>query len=275
LIARDELFIGEPHGHLGLSGRVIITSNHQIVRVSSTQITWDCQQLRDGGVADSRFHFLGEYNGVQIFTVELSPEEWVAMTSDAVGLRSLLGEVPDGMFRLLGRAVQINDWYNSHRFCGCCGSATAVVANERAMACTQCRKVYYPRLSPCIMALVTRGEECLLARNAQWQVPRYSVVAGFIEPGESVEDAIHREVKEEVGVQVHNLRYFSSQPWPFPGQLMIGFVADHLAGEIRVDGVEIAEANWYHYTSLPNIPNPLSLSGQLIQHFVERCRQAS
>ena len=126
-----------------------------------------------------------------------------------------------------------------------------------------------------MMALITNGDKCLLARNAAWQEHRFSVIAGFIEPGESAEDAVRREVMEEVGVSVRNLEYIGSQPWPFPGQLMLGFFADYDSGDIKVDGEEIAEAHWYPYDELPRIPGEYSLSGMLIREFVQRHQNKS
>jgi NAD+ diphosphatase len=271
----DELHIRDPYDHQGIHGKIVITCGDRIVHEGSEGgYLWDYQALITLPVDESRYHFLGLYNGFQVFTVAMTGDEFAALSAVTSDLRRLMGGLSDALFRLLGRALQINEWYSVHRYCGCCGAVTQLVPNERALGCPSCHKVYYPRLAPCVMALVVRGEECLLARNAQWAVPRYSVVAGFIEPGESVEDAVHREVMEEVGVRVQNLEYIASQPWPFPGQLMLGFFAEHHSGDIQVDGVEIAEAHWYHYSDLPSIPGAYALSGQLIRHFIERCEQA-
>ena len=270
----DELFIADPHGYDTHEGKIVVTWGDDIVHnPESPELFWDHSQLKWVLPRDAQLHFLGHYNGKQVFAVELSPEEYGVLSAVTSGLRNFIGSVPEGLFRLLGRALQINDWYRAHRHCGYCGGETTLVPNERAMGCGQCRKIYYPRLSPCIMALVTRGEECLLARNGQWRGPMYSVLAGFIEPGESAEDALRREVLEEVGLSVGDLHYKGSQPWPFPGQLMLGFFAAYQGGDIQVDGVEIVEAQWFHYRALPDTPGEYSLSGQLIRTFVEHCRQ--
>lgn len=271
----DELHIRDPYDHQGVHGKIVITCGDHIVHpIEGGNFLWDDQALNAICTDEARYHFLGLYSGQQVFTLAVSDAELAALAATTSDLRRLMGGLSDGLFRLLGRALQINEWYNVHRYCGQCGAATQLVPKERALGCSSCKKVYYPRLAPCVMALVVRGEECLLARNAQWAVPRYSVVAGFIEPGESVEDAVHREVMEEVGVRVQNLEYIASQPWPFPGQLMLGFFAEHHSGDIQVDGVEIAEAHWYHYSDLPSIPGAYALSGQLIRHFIERCERA-
>ncbi|MGD9662457.1 MAG: NAD(+) diphosphatase [Porticoccaceae bacterium] len=269
----DELHIRDPYAFERIEGKIVITCGDDIVYAGANELFWEYGQLKWVMPEDAELHYLGEYGGHSIFTVELLPSGFEILSPRISGLRKFLGNLPDGLFRLLGRALQINDWYRAHRYCGYCGGRTTIVANERAMGCDRCRKIYYPRLSPCIMALITRGNECLLARNGQWTVPYYSVLAGFIEPGESAEAALRREVMEEVGLNVGNLHYMGSQPWPFPGQLMLGFFADYAGGDIRVDGIEIVDAQWYPFNDLPNIPGEFSLSGQLIRLFVERCRQ--
>ena len=186
-------------------------------------------------------------------------------------LRSLLGKVTDDYFNWAGRACQIQEAYENHRFCGRCGNQTEPLAGERATHCEQCSLSFYPRLSPCVITVVTRGEYCLLARSHGWN-NWFSALAGFVEPGENVEQALHREVYEEVGLRVKNIAYFGSQPWPFPGQLMLGFHAEYESGDIVLEEKEIAEAGWYHYSEMPPHPDTRTLSGQLIEHFVSRFR---
>ena len=180
-------------------------------------------------------------------------------------LRSLFGRVDDSLVAVAGRAFQIADWARTHRFCGACGAPMAVARGERAMKCA-CGHVAYPRISPAMMTLVKRGPAILLARNVA--VPpggRMSALAGFLEPGESVEDAIHREVREEVGVDVTDIRYFGSQSWPFPHSLMIAFTAEYAGGEIVVDPSEIAEACWFGPgDTLPELSPRFSISRALI-----------
>ena len=181
------------------------------------------------------------------------------------GLRSLFGRVDEDTLAVAGRAFQIADWARSHQFCGVCGRPMTKIEGERAMRCT-CGHTAYPRIAPAMMVLVKKADAILLARNVA--VPaggRMSALAGFLEPGESVEDAVHREVYEEVGLFVQDLRYFASQSWPFPGSLMIAFTAEYAGGEIRVDPTEIAEARWFGPgDKLPELSPPQSISRALI-----------
>ncbi|QJE00203.1 NAD(+) diphosphatase [Massilia forsythiae] len=161
------------------------------------------------------------------------------------GLRSLFGELDEALLGVAGRAFQIAEWARTHRFCGACGGATARLQGERCFQCLQCGHMAYPRISPAMMVLIRKGDAVLLALHAQSAVARFVPLAGFVEAGESIEETVHREVFEEVGLRVHNLRYFGSQSWPFPHSLMIAFTADWLEGEIRTDPAEILEARWF------------------------------
>jgi NAD+ diphosphatase len=182
-----------------------------------------------------------------------------------VGLRPLFGRLDEPTLAIAGRAFQIADWARTHQFCGVCGAPTARIEGERAMKCT-CGHVFYPRIAPAMMVLVKRGNAILLARSAL--VPpggRMSALAGFLEPGESAEEAVHREVREEVGLEVKDLRYFGSQSWPFPGSLMIAFTAEYAGGAIHCDTTEIAEARWFGPGDpLPELSPPQSISRALI-----------
>lgn len=202
---------------------------------------------------------------------------WVVATSqqEIVGyqwlnLRSQLDLVSDDRFQLAGRALQILRWHLDHQYCGRCGKPTVQHHNDFAKTCTYCLLDFYPRLSPCIIVLVTRGDYCLLARHAKSRSDIYTCLAGFIEIGESPEQTVMREVMEEVNVRVNNITYFASQPWPFPGQLMLGYFADFVSGDIMADQHEILAAAWYHYKQLPNVPSVATISGRLINAFVQQ-----
>jgi NAD+ diphosphatase len=185
-------------------------------------------------------------------------------------LRSQLGLLPEVDFQLAGRALQILRWHYDHQYCGRCGGATQTHERDLARRCTRCSLDFYPRLSPCIITLVTRGDYCLLAWHSRSKNRRYSCLAGFIEPGETPEETLVREVWEEVALKVKNLRYHSSQAWPFPGQLMLGYFAEYDSGDINPDPTEIIEADWFHIDQLPEIPPPATISGRLIDAFIKQ-----
>lgn len=211
--------------------------------------------------------FVGFWQGEPCFAVEAAtPADVDPMRFQLGSLYQLLGRVDDALFALAGRALQLLAWERDHQFCGRCGGPMQQAPQERAMQCARCNIPLYPRIAPCVITLVTKGPLMLLARNARFPRPMYSTLAGFIEAGESAEDTLRREVREEVGVEVAKLSYFDSQPWPFPSQLMLGYFAQYASGEITPDMDEIAEADWYHPSDLPPVPPPASIAGRLIQH---------
>ncbi|MGY8851019.1 MAG: NAD(+) diphosphatase [Pseudomonadales bacterium] len=213
---------------------------------------------------------LGQWHGRDCEVWELLPEAASTEGFKLIELRTLLMSAGDEAFSLACRAVQLLDWQDKHRFCGSCGELNGASDSEHALQCAPCNINNYPRISPCVIVLVTRGEHCLLARNAAWPPNRYSSLAGFIEAGESAEQALHREVFEEVGLEITNLRYFGSQSWPYPGQLMLGFIADAITDDIKIDGVEIAEADWFRYDQMPGIiAPPTIMSGRLLQQYID------
>jgi NAD+ diphosphatase len=181
------------------------------------------------------------------------------------GLRRLFGVMDEALLGVAVRAMQIAEWARTHRHCGACGSATVRVAGERCVRCPACGHSAYPRISPAMMVLVRRGDSILLARHTASPAPRFTALAGFLEVGESIEEAIHREVFEEVGLRVRDPRYFASQSWPFPHSLMIAFTAEYAGGELRLDEAEIAEARWVGPNDpMPEIPPPVSIAHALI-----------
>jgi NAD+ diphosphatase len=221
---------------------------------------------------DGARHYLGRYQGIDCIAVRLAadvpePDGWQWR-----GLRSLFLQLPDPLLALAGRASQVVEWDRSHRYCGRCGTPTLDKPEERAKECPACRYVAYPRVSPAMMVLVTRERELLLARANRFPNAMYSALAGFVELGESIEDCIHREVREEVGVEVDQLRYFASQSWPFPHSLMIAFTAEYVSGEARPCDDEIADVQWFSLDALPPLPGPVSISRKLIDATIARLR---
>jgi len=228
--------------------------------------------LPELGLSIASEHYLGVLNGedlwVRVLTASVLPAHY-----QWLGLRSQLELLSASGFQLAGRAVQIAQWFYDHRYCGRCGQETQQDDIDRAKVCEGCELRFYPRIAPCMIVLVTRGDEILLAHHQRATRVVYSTLAGFVEAGEGVEECVRREIKEEVGIEVGKLEYFRSQPWPFPSQLMLGFFADYEAGEIDIDPAEIVDAKWFRYDQLPQTPAPASVAGQLIAHHLERIRQ--
>jgi NAD+ diphosphatase len=214
--------------------------------------------------------FLGELDGEACFARALGDDEAPPAGTRAVPLRQLFGALPEIDFAIAGRALGLTGWDRDHRFCGRCGAATERSTTERVRTCTRCGHGAYPRLSPAIITLVERDGRALLARNARFPLPFHSTLAGFVEVGETLEEAVAREVAEEAGIAIGDVRYFGSQPWPFSGSLMIGFTARWTGGELAPDGTEIVEAGWYAADALPPVPPPLSIARALIDDFVQR-----
>jgi NAD+ diphosphatase len=225
---------------------------------------------RLGDVAvGGELHYLGALDGVGCYATSHDGSE-VPAHLEPSGLRGLYGLLDDDLWAIAGRAVQIVEWERTHRFCGACGTPTEPYPGQRARRCPACRHLAFPRLSPAVIMLVTRGREALLARGRRFPEPMYSCVAGFVDPGESLENAVVREVREETGIEITNVRYFGSQPWPFPHSLMIGFTAEHAGGEIAVEEEEILDAGWFAPEDLPLLPPPLSIARQLIDDWLRR-----
>ncbi|MGZ3461297.1 MAG: NAD(+) diphosphatase, partial [Archangium sp.] len=190
-------------------------------------------------------HFLGTLEGVDCYAAALPGDTEPPAGMKLVPARSLYGRLDEALFAIAGRALSIAEWDITHRFCGRDGQPTVLVPGERSRRCPVCRTPFYPRISPAVIVLISRGDAMLLARNANFPGAYFSTLAGFVDVGESLEETVVREVREEVGVELKNLRYFGSQPWPFGRSLMVGFTAEYAGGDIRVDGQEIAEAGWF------------------------------
>jgi NAD+ diphosphatase len=212
--------------------------------------------------------YLGELNGKPCFAKLVDEGTAPPEGSEPVALRQLFGALSDEEFAVAGRALGLTAWDRDHRFCGRCGGATEASATERVRTCTRCGFAAYPRLSPAVIMLVERDGKCLLARNARTQMPFYSTLAGFVEVGETLEEAVAREVREEAGIEIREIRYFGSQPWPFTGSLMIGFTAKWASGELHADPTEIMDAGWFARDAIPVVPPKLSIARELIDWFV-------
>jgi NAD+ diphosphatase len=226
------------------------------------------------GLAPLRSLYLGTLGDLPCFAAEVDADVPEPQGWDWQALRPLFGVLDDPSFALAGRALQIVDWDRTHRYCGACGTETVSRSDERSRECRPCGLAVYPRLAPAVMALVRRGRELLLARSPRFPKGMYSALAGFVEPGETLEQCLKREVAEEVSVGVRNLRYFGSQPWPFPHSLMIAFLADYASGEARPDESEIEDVQWFDVDTLPDLPGQLSIARRLIDAAVREIRGA-
>jgi NAD+ diphosphatase len=226
------------------------------------------------GLLGANAHELGAIDGVPAVAAPIG-DGAPAPPFEVGRLRELYPLLGDARFLMAGQAMQVVEWSATHKFCGRCATPTERVPAERCMRCPACSLLGYPRIAPAVIVLVRRGDEALLARGARFPGAFYSTLAGFVEIGESLEDTIAREVREEVGIEVKAPRYFGSQPWPFPHSLMVGFFADWAGGEVRADGREILEARWFRPDDLPAIPPPLSIARRLIDAWLGGPAQSS
>lgn len=206
---------------------------------------------------------VGEWRGLPCFAADVAEFPAIA-EGEALSLRAVFQLAGDDAFVLAGRAVQLLDWQAQHRFCGRCGTPTGRQGDEYAVVCPACGLVAYPRLSPAVMVLVRDGDRLLLARSPRFKPGVFSALAGFVEPGETLEACARREVREEVGVEIANLRYFGSQPWPFPNSVMVAFFADYAGGTITPQLEEIEAADWFPLDALPILPDSISIARRLI-----------
>lgn len=218
------------------------------------------EPLTSGGLGPV---YVGQLNDHPVYAVEVS--EPADEVFELVGLRDALILMEAAPAELLSTGFQVLQWWHDHRYCGRCGAVTESHTKERALWCGSCSIPWYPRLAPCVIVVIRRDDRLLLARSSRVKRHFFSLIAGFVEPGENVEAAVAREVKEETGLEVQNIRYQHSQPWPFPHQLMLGFFADYAGGELVLQEDELAEADWYRPGQLPPVPPLTTIAGRLIQ----------
>ncbi|WP_312831360.1 NAD(+) diphosphatase [Pantoea eucrina] len=239
--------------------------------VSSEQKLWLPQgELPHGlgadfGLAGQHGILIGEWLGENVWLIQASRPENMGSVRQVI-------DQDTGLFQLAGRGVQLAEFYRSHRWCGYCGHEMRISPREFACLCTHCRERYYPQIAPCIIVAIRRGDEILLANHARHRNSIYTVLAGFVEVGETLEQAVAREVMEESNVRVKNVRYVTSQPWPFPHSLMTAFMAEYEGGELQHDGKELLDAGWYRFDALPQLPPPGTVARRLIEDTVALCR---
>ncbi|MBO7653921.1 MAG: NAD(+) diphosphatase [Kiritimatiellae bacterium] len=197
-----------------------------------------------------------------------SREDAPTADADVVPLRNLYDLVPEPLFVWAGMARQLLYWRQMYHFCSFCGGPLVRHKVEHAMHCPACDQFFYPRINPVVITLVSRGRELLLTHKAQNAYPFWSLIAGFVEANETLEQAVVREIAEEVGIRVKNIRYVTSQAWPFPNNLMCGFMAEYESGEPHADGVELDDARWCDADHLPGLPSKVSIARRLIDRFL-------
>ena len=228
------------------------------------------EQARSLVASPNQSHFIGYWREKPCYAWSVQNElKFDQIDYSFATLYQMLGRIPDVLFAAAGRGQQIISWYEDNQYCGRCGNSMSQHEAERAMMCVPCKQMIFPRISPCIIVLITRGDEVLLAQGVGFPNGMYSTLAGFVEAGETPEEAVIREVREEVGVEIENICYFKSQPWPFPSQLMLGFYAEYKSGDIVPDSDEIVDAKWCKINDLPNTPPANAISGQLIAAYIK------
>ena len=227
------------------------------------------QNITDLGLEPLRTLFMGELDGELCYLAEIPEDAELPANMKGVNLRFLYDQLDEELVRTAGRGIFILDWDKNNRYCGRCATEMEY-GTDRSKVCPNCKLAKYPRISPAVIMLVKKENKLLLGHNGRHPNGFYSVLAGFVDPGETLEEAVAREVKEEVGLDVKNITYFGSQPWPFPDSLMLGFICDYAGGEIVLED-EIEEADWYTVEQIPERvpPGSISIAGKLIEWFVE------
>jgi len=228
------------------------------------------QSLAGLGISVIRTQYLGTLEGKPCYSAEISPDIAAPAGMSYYDLRSTFTILEEDLWLLAGRALQIVNWDQMHQYCGRCGKKTETLAEERAKRCPACGFSSYPRLSPAVIFAVFKDDQILLSHNEAFPGKWYSISAGFVEPGETLEDCIRREIKEEVGIEIKNIQYFGSQPWPFPNSLMLGFTADWARGDLVPDGKEISDAGWFTTDNMPEVPpRKLSIARDIIDWYLD------
>jgi len=260
-----------PQEHLEAALWFAFHDSKLLVHSNASSVTVPClPDLKQLNLEIKAQHYLGQLGARPCYALELNEDTLPPPGMAFLGLRRLYGQIDENLFQIAGRAVQIVEWDRANRFCSRCGNLMHLRSTEQAKKCDHCGLLNFPRLSPAIIVLVERGRELLLARAHHFPLGLYSVIAGFVEPGETLETAVAREVLEEVGLSIGEIRYFGSQPWPFPDSLMIGFTSTYKHGEISLDDGEIADARWFTADDLPMIPGKISIARRLIDWFLEK-----
>ncbi|MBQ6098570.1 MAG: NAD(+) diphosphatase [Methanobrevibacter sp.] len=208
--------------------------------------------------------YIGKYKNKDTFIINTNSDKSFFSLKEVY-------DIDKDIYLMATRAVLVRDWYIQHQFCGRCATATVLDEKDMMLKCPSCGQMHYPRIAPAIIVAIRKGDELLMAKHSYHENIRYALIAGFVEPGESIEEAVHREVLEEIGIKIKNLKYQKSQSWPFPNSLMLGFTAEYDSGEIKVDGDEILKAKWFKKDEIIRYDSDISISDWLIQSFIDDC----
>jgi NAD+ diphosphatase len=227
------------------------------------------RSLEEFGIFAVRTQYLGTLEGQPCYSAEISPDIAAPAGMSFRDLRSTFTIMEEDLWLLAGRALQIVNWDQTHQYCGRCGQKTETLAEERAKRCPACGFLSYPRISPAVITAVFKDDKILLSHNATFPGKWHSICAGFVEPGETLEECVRREIREELGIEIKNIKYFGSQPWPFPNSLMLGFTANWAGGELVPDGKEIVDAGWFTAGNMPEIPPKISIAREIIDWYLE------
>jgi NAD+ diphosphatase len=261
--------VAPTHSDTGKSFWCIVSNGSFVVRHEAGKPALPClESLEEMKLKALRKIYLGRLEGRSCYAAEISPDASLPRDSVLMALRELFRDLDEDLIGVLSNAVQVLHWDETNRFCSRCGSQTENSETERAKVCPDCGFTAYPRISPAVIVAIQREKQLLLIQAHRHRAGVYSNVAGYVEVGESLEQCVRREIREEVGVEVKNLKYFGSQCWPFPHSLMVGFTAEYSSGEIRRGEEEIVDARWFLIDELPRIPESYTISRQLIDSVI-------
>ncbi len=248
----------------------VFNSNEMLVKINNNEIGIPyARNIKELNISPTRIQYLGTLQGHPCYSAEVDPEVNELKRMVFKDLRSLYNILDEDLFLLAGKAFQIINWDKNHQFCGNCGTPTKTMENEMAKICPKCGFISHTRISPAVITAIVKNDELLMAKHTHSQGDMYGLISGFIEVGETLKEGVEREIMEEVGLKVKNIKYFESQPWPFPNSLMIGFTAEYESGEIKIDENELTDAGWFNVNELPKIPSKISIARELIDWYIE------
>lgn len=230
---------------LPLTEQIEINDNNRYVAVSSTDNN--------------------TYKAIRVSDNEITPTD----TQQWSELRPMYGLMPEEQFRMSGKGLQMIHWHEHSRYCPMCGTTTEHFL-DNATKCPSCGYEIFPMIAPAAIVLVEKGDEILMVRAKNFRSDNYGLVAGFLEVGETLEECVERELMEEVGIKVKNIKYFGNQPWPFPSGLMVGYTAEYESGQIRLQEEELTDGGFFHYSNLPKLPGKMSIARKMIDHFLDK-----